>query len=105
MVGYAIVLLLTAAVCGVVAVLIYKGKTDLIHDYHQTNVTDKSAYGKAFGKAMGVMAGAMVLSGVVALLGDSAAMVWGSVAVLVIGLIAGIVAIVRVQKKYNGGVF
>ena len=100
---YAIILFVTAVVFGVMAVLIYKGKTEFIHDYHQTKVTDKAGYGKAFGKAMAVMAGAMALSGVVSLLGEAA--MWSAVAVLMVGLITGIVIVVRVQKKYNGGVF
>lgn len=103
MILYATILLLTALLFSVMAVLIYKGKTELIHDYHQTKVTDKAAYGKAFGKALGVVAGTMALSGAVALLGQH----WMgiAVAVLLIGLLIGIVAIVRVQKKYNGGMF
>lgn len=100
---FAIILLLTAVVFGVVAMLIYKGKTELIHDYHQTKVKDKSAYGKAFGKALSVMAGAMALSGVIALLGERA--IRWTVTVLLIGLVVGVAAITGVQKKYNGGVF
>lgn len=103
MVLYCVVMFAVSALFAVFSLLIYKGKTDLIHDYHQTKVTDKSAYGKAFGKALSVMAGSMALSGVVALFGESA--MWGAVAVLLIGLAVGIIAIVRVQKKYNGGVF
>lgn len=103
MLVYAILIFLVAVAFAVVSVAIYKGKTDLIHDYHQTKVTDKSAYGKAFGKALSVLAIAMVLSGVIALFGELA--MWGAVAVLIVGLIAGFIAIVRVQKKYNGGVF
>ena len=100
---YAIIMFVTAVMFGVLAVLIYKGKTDLIHDYHQTKVTDKTGYGKAFGKAMTVIAVAMALSGAVSLWGEAATRY--AVAVLAMGLIAGIIAIVRVQKKYNGGVF
>lgn len=103
MILYAIIMFVTAVIFSVAAVQIYKGKTNLIHDYHQTKVTDKAAYGKAFGKAFGVFAVAMVLSGAAALHGDSAAC--GAIAVLVAGLIAGMIAIVRVQKKYNSGVF
>ncbi len=102
MIGYTITLCLIAMIFGVVAVLIYKGKTELIHDYHQTKVTDRLSYGKAFGKAMGVIAGAMVLSGMIALFGEG--IMWLAAAVLLVGLAAGIVLIVRVQKKYNGGV-
>ena len=100
---YAILMFLVAVAFAIVAGAIYKGNTNLIHNYHQTKVTDKSAYGKAFGKALSVMAGAMLLSGAIALLGEST--IWGAVAVLLIGLAVGIVAILRVQKKYNGGVF
>ncbi len=103
MLVYAILMFFVSAVFAVVAGAIYKGNTKLIHEYHQTKVTDRSAYGKAFGKALSVMAGAMLLSGAIALLGEST--IWGAVAVLLIGLAVGIVAIVRVQKKYNGGVF
>lgn len=103
MIGYAVILFLIAGILGVMAVLIYKGKTELIHDYHQTGVTDKEGYGRSFGKAMGIIAGAMALSGIVSLLGEST--MWCAVAVLAIGLIVGPIAIVRVQKKYNGGIF
>lgn len=103
MILYAIIMFVTAVIIGVVSLRIYKGKTELIHAYHQTKVTEKADYGKAFGKAVAVMAGAMALSGAVSLFGESA--MWGAVAVLVVGLIAGTIAIVRVQKKYNGGVF
>lgn len=101
--AYAIIMFATAVIFGVVAEQIYKGKTDFIHDYHQTNVTDRDGYGRAFGKAMGVIAGAMVLSGLIALFGESA--IWGAIGILAVGLIVGIIAIIRVQKKFNGGVF
>ena len=103
MIPYAIIMFLTAVLFGVLAVLSYRGNTNLIHDYHQTKVTDKTGYGKAFGKALGVMSGAMILSGVVCLFGEPA--MWIAVAVVVVGLTAGMIAIVRVQRKYNGGVF
>ena len=103
MILYAIIMFVTAAAFAFGAVRIYKGKTDWIHDYHQTKVTDKVGYGRAFGKALGVLPGAMSLSGAIALLGETA--VWWAIGVLTAGLLAGILAILRVQKKYNGGVF
>ena len=103
MIVYVIIMFVVAVIFGVVAVLIYRGKTSLIHDYHQANVTDNAGYGKAFGKAVTVIAVAMALSGAVALFGESA--MWIAVAVLLVGLTAGIIAIVWVQKKYNGGLF
>ena len=86
----------------VLGIAIYKGKTDLIHDYHQTKVTNKSAYGKAFGKAMLVIATVMLLSGIIGLFKN---LLMLAVTILIIGLVVGIGCIVAVQKKYNKGVF
>ena len=88
-----------------ISIAIYQGKTDLIHDYHQTKVTDKAAYGKAFGKAMFSISISLLLSGIIGLFGASEAIAMISVAVLFIGLFIGITWIVAVQKKYNKGVF
>ena len=102
MLVYAIIMFLVAAAFAAMGIAIYRGKTDLIHDYHQTKVTDKSAYGKAFGKAMFVIAAALLLSGIIGLF-DSFAMI--AVAVLIAGLAVGIGCIVAVQRKYNKGIF
>lgn len=105
MVLYSIIMFATAALFLGIGIGIYKGKTGLIHDYHQTKVADKTAYGKAFGKAMLVVAMAMLLSGIVGLVGDSETGAMIAVAVLLVGLAAGIACIVAVQKKYNNGLF
>ena len=101
MVLYSLILFFAAVPMIIISISIYKGNTNLIHDYHQTNVTDKVAYGKAFGKAMFTMAAAMALSGLLALF------VHGFLPVLVLflGLSVGIIQIILVQKKYNNGVF
>ena len=67
MLVYSISMFLVSALFTVLGIAIYKGKTDLIHDYDQTKVTDKSAYGKAFGKAMLLIATVMLLSGIIGL--------------------------------------
>ena len=102
MLVYSIIMFLVAALFTVLSISIYKGKTDLIHDYHQTKVTDKSAYGKAFGKAMLVIATVMLLSGITGLFENLLIL---AVAILIIGLVIGIGCIVAVQRKYNKGVF
>ena len=99
---YSIIMFPVAVLFTVLGIAIYKGKTDLIHDYHQTKVTDKSAYGKAFGKAMLVIATVMLLSGIIGLFKN---LLMLAVAILIIGLVVGIGCIVAVQKKYNKGVF
>jgi hypothetical protein len=87
------------------SIAIYKGKTDLIHDYHQTKVTDKAAYGKAFGKAMFVVSMSLLLSSIISLFGDSEVIAMIALAVLFVGLFIGIAGIIAVQKKYNHGIF
>ena len=102
MVVYSIIMFVAATVFAGVSIAIYKGKTNLIHDYHQIKVSDKAAYGKAFGKALLVIAIALLLSGIIGLI-ENCAMV--AVAVLLAGLCVGIGAIIAVQKKHNKGVF
>lgn len=100
--AYSIIMFLVATIFAGLGIAVYRGKTDLIHDYHQTKVTDKSAYGKAFGKAMFVIAMSALLSGIISLLSN---LTFLAVVVLIIGLCVGIGYIVAVQMKYNKGVF
>ena len=86
-------------------IAIYKGRTDLIHDYHQTKVSDRKAYGKAFGKALFIVGLAPLFSGTVALLDESKTVALIAVVVLALFLVLGIACICFVQKKYNGGIF
>jgi len=102
---YSLIMFLVGAIFVILSIAIYRGKTDLIHDYHRTKVTDNTAYGKAFGKAMLVISAALLLSGIISLLGSSDAVALTAVAVLIAGLAAGFVCIYLVQKKYNKGLF
>ena len=102
MLVYSIIMFLIAVLFTGLGIAIYRGKTDLIHDYHQTKVADKAAYGKAFGKAMFVIAAALLLSGIIGLFDNSEIF---AVAVLIVGVVVGIGCIVAVQRKYNNGVF
>ena len=99
---YSIIMFLIAVLFTGLGIEIYRGKTDLIHDYHQTKVTDKVAYGKAFGKVMFVHATALLLSGIIGLFASLDIL---AVVVLIIGLFIGIGCIIAVQIKYNKGVF
>ena len=105
MVLYSIIMFLAAIPITIISIAIYRGKTGLIHDYHQTKVTDKTAYGKAFGRAMFVVSAALLLSGIIGLLGTSEVFATIAAAVLFIGLFIGIALIIAVQKKYNNGMF
>ena len=102
---YSIIMFLAAVPMFKISIAIYKGKTDLIHDYHQTKVTDKAAYGRAFGKAMLVVSEALLLSGIIGMFGALETVAMIAVAVLFVGLFIGIAWIIAVQIKYNKGVF
>ena len=102
MLVYSIIMFIVAVIFAGMGFAIFRGKTELIHDYHQTKVTDKSAYGKTFGKAMFVIAIALFLSGIIGLLDNLAVL---AVVILIIGLCVGVGCIIAVQKKYNKGVF
>jgi len=99
---YSVIMFLCSAIFAGMGIAIYRGKTDLIHSYHQTKVTDQTGYGKAFGKAMLVIAMALLLSGIIALLDVFAVL---AVAVLILGIVIGVGCIIAVQRKYNQGVF
>lgn len=105
MLVYAIIMFLIAGLLAALGIAVYSGKTELIHWYHQTKVTDRAAYGRAFGKALLAVAAAPLLSGIVGLLGGTDGFALAAAAVLVIGTGIGVGCIAAVQKKYNGGMF
>lgn len=102
---YSIILFAVSLPFLIISISIYKGNTDLIHDYHQTKVADKAAYGKAFRKAMLIISASLLLSGIVGLFGNSEIVSKISVAVLLFGILMGVICIILVQKKYNKGIF
>ena len=102
---YAIIMFAFSVLCIAISISIYKGNTNLIHDYHQTKVTDKKAYGKAFGRALLILGVTALVSGVISLIGDSGEIAVTAVAVLAIGFSVGLICICAVQRKYNGGIF
>ncbi len=102
---YSIILFAAFIPLTALSILIYQGKTNLIHSYHQTKVKDKTAYGKAFGKALSVMAFACLISGIIGLFGNSKAVGMSATITLIIGIVLGLCCIVAVQQKYNKGLF
>ena len=101
MIAFSIIMFAIALLFIVLGILIYRGRTELIHDYHQTRVKDKKAYGKAMGKALIGMTIPMIVSGVIGLFTTSALVT----VILIAGLIISFIPMVVVQKKHNGGMF
>lgn len=103
MMAYSMIMFAMAALFLGLGIAVRRGNTKLIHDYHQTNVkeSERKAYGQAFAKGMFAICATLLISGVVALLGQISA----SLIVLLAGLAISIAILARVQKRYNGGLF
>lgn len=101
MLPFSLIMFAVAALLLVMAALIYRGRTDLIHDYHQTKVKDKAAYGRAFGKALACVALPLIAAGIAGLFTDS---VWVGLGLLAC-MVPAMIPLLLVQKKYNGGLF
>ena len=102
---YSILMFAVFILFTVLSIMIYRGKTDLIHSYHQEKVNDKAAYGRAFGKALFVVALAPFFSGIIGLFGDSDLLAVSAVLALIFGFVPGTYCILAVQRKYNNGLF
>ena len=107
MVLYSVILFAVSILFIVIGVLIYRGRTDLIHDYHQKNVKeeDLAAYGKAFSAGMFSLSATLAASGILALFGAEKTLFYLSLVVLFAGIVASVVILFRVQKRFNGGMF
>lgn len=105
MLPYSLLMLVISAIFIIFSILIYRGRTELIHSYHRENVTDDAGYGKAFGKALLIVAASPLVSGVIGLLGTQDRTAVAAVIILIVGLVIGFIALARVQKKWNGGIF
>ncbi len=98
---FSIILFITAILFIIIGVSIYKGHIELIHSYHQENVTDKVGYGKAMGKSLIIFSLPLIVSGVIAFFTETSI----PVIILIVGMIIGFISIIKTQNKYNGGMF
>ena len=107
MIVYSIIMFIVAALFLFIGIAVRKGNTKLIHDYHKTNIkdTDLTKYGKDFAKGLFTICVTLLISGMISLFGESRILVFGSIAILFVGIILSIIILFKVQKKYNGGIF
>lgn len=105
MLAYSVIMFAAAVLFFGFAAAIYRGNTNLIHDYHQTHVkeTDKKKYGESFSKGLFILAASMAFSGIIALFGSTTPIVLVSNGILFAGMIIAFIVIAKVQKKFNGG--
>lgn len=89
----------------IVGILIFRGNTDLIHDYHRKNITDFEGYGKGMGKGI-ISIGIFFLIGAVIILSvDGKSCTIAGIVTAFSGFVLSIIYIFKVQNKYNGGLF
>ena len=98
MILYAALMFLTSALLWAVGALIYRGRTGLIHDYHQENVKpeDRLRYGRAMGAGLLVLAAALLSSGILALCLTEGSKV--PLLALFGGIAVSIVLLIRAQR-------
>ena len=104
MLVYSVIMFAAAVLIFAVGFAVYRGRTDLIIDYHQKHVKAEElpAYGRAIGKGLFALGAALALSGIIALFGGERTAPRVSLAVLGAGIILSVIILVCVQKKYNG---
>ncbi len=105
--AYSIILFVVALLFFVVGIAIYRGNAKLIHDYHQENIkeSEKPKYCRDFSVGMFVLAATLLISGIIPLVSKEGPFLTASIVLLVSGLIVSVIIFIKVQKKYNGGLF
>lgn len=106
MLVFALILFAVSAAAFLIGLALLRGKTELIHEYHQKNVTDRDRrrYAKAYAAAFFVMAGALLAAGAAALFNGEHVLAV-SLGLLFAGLAAGLALLIRAQIRFNGGIF
>ena len=89
----------------VVGILIFRGNTGLIHDYHRKSVKDFDGYGKSMGKGVIGMGVPFLLGAIVSLCLNSDKGTIVGIVIVLSGFALSFIYILKVQKKYNGGLF
>ncbi len=103
MILFAIIMFAVAALSFVFGALIFRGRIDLIHDYHTKliSVENRPKYCRTFSAGLFALGAFLSAAGVVSLL-DNAKI---AVILTVAGIILSLVIISVAQRRYNGGFF
>ena len=103
MIPYIIVFYAVGFLLLVLGIMIWRGKTKLIHAYHQKNVTDFKGYGKAMGKVVAGQGVLAVIAASTAFFGER----WMVIGVWIffVGFCVMFLILYFIQRKYNGSLF
>ncbi len=98
-----IVLFAVALLFFILGLMIYNGRTELIHAYHQKNInpSEKAAYGKAFSTGLFIIALTCIIAFLASLFNYDQLLSL----IMPMGLVIAFIVLYKVQKKYNGGLF
>ncbi|MBE6694663.1 MAG: DUF2207 domain-containing protein [Ruminococcaceae bacterium] len=96
------------AIIVILGIINMTGNIASLHWYHRKNVSEENR--KPFGRLVGlgtliVGVSVMLFGGAMALFGDNEAIVLVATALLIVGIIVGLVISLRAMNKYNGGIF
>lgn len=107
MTAYSVLLFAVAAVFFGLSEALRRGHIGCIHEYHWKKVREEErpAYARAFARGLRGIACSLLLSGGVALAGETKALAVASVLMLFLGMAASFRYLIRVQKRYHGGLF
>ncbi len=87
-------------------IAVYKGNLGVLHSYHYSRVIDKSSYGKSLGKALMIFGMIFVLTGLIEIFSSLHTVVEAlSTIILLSSSVVFVIVALKIQVKYNGGIF
>ena len=103
-------LIVVGIICIVLGIMNMKGNLSLLHSYHKKRVSeeDKIPFGRAIGLGTLVCGGGLLLNGIfylIHLVSSMQIFLYIAMALLILGLVVGIVLIIYALLKYNRGIF
>ena len=107
MVVFGICTLIAAAILLVISVLLCCGFTNILHDYHTTNVKeeDRKKMGLSIGLSMLIGALGMISSGIVSIVTNDESIIILPIMLLIVPLVLSIILSLVFVKKYNRAIF
>lgn len=96
------------AIIVILGIINMTGNIASLHWYHRKNVTEENV--KPFGRRVGlgtliIGVSVMLFGGAMALFDDNEAIVLAATALLIVGIVVGMIITFRAMHKYNGGIF
>ena len=97
------VLIAVSLLIAVIGVTVYRGRTGLIHDYHQEKVKEENrlSYGRAVGRGLLCMAAVLFVGGLLPLFSEAEWILKTVRGIVIFGILLSVLLLIMAQKKYN----